>query len=500
MRWDQLGYNSFDTALFVTPCDRYIHPDEKGYTGVRSNAGDWVRTAYHDMAPHNKEDGSGGMDGSIRFWEEQARPENPGTHFNNSVGFVAGAIDRHFSLADGLALLLIMAVENCGGPEIDFRGGRIDATEPNNAGVPEPDQDLDSHEAAFARQGFTPEEMIGLVACGHTMGSVQHADFPDQVAESPNGTDYDAGVSFDSSLVAFDNTVATEYIDGTTQNPLVVGLNDTKNSDARIFSLDGNQTMSSFAKDPALFASTCATLLARMIDTVPAGVTLTEVIRPLPVKPSELKLTYLTNGTISLSGEVRLFDVTENEARTVQIAWTDSSCTGDDCAVHRATMPHTTSMSSSAQAGRYTNLWYGNTAGLAELDAAKGFGAFWFEIDEGNGAGPTKKDQDGAGFALPTDKFMLAEGTCGPTVAVAVHGSLNATRVFIAGDAFTADNQAQASSPNEFDLSPSSDADEHGFVLWTVELGGLPGYSYGILAEIDGSTIELPQNERSDFC
>ena len=37
---------------------------------------------------------------------------------------------------------------------------------------------------------------------------------------------------------------ATEYIEGTTQNPLVVGLNETKNSDGRIFSLDGNQTMS----------------------------------------------------------------------------------------------------------------------------------------------------------------------------------------------------------------------------------------------------------------
>ena len=44
MRWDQLGYNSFEPALFVTPCDRYIHPTEKGYEGVRSNAGDWIRT------------------------------------------------------------------------------------------------------------------------------------------------------------------------------------------------------------------------------------------------------------------------------------------------------------------------------------------------------------------------------------------------------------------------------------------------------------------------
>jgi hypothetical protein len=53
-----------------------------------------------------------------------------------------------------------------GGPEIAFRGGRVDAVGPNNPGVPEPEQSLDSHIASFARQGFTQTEMIGLVACG----------------------------------------------------------------------------------------------------------------------------------------------------------------------------------------------------------------------------------------------------------------------------------------------------------------------------------------------
>ncbi|KAL1746718.1 heme peroxidase [Schizophyllum fasciatum] len=509
LRWDQLGYNSFEAALFVTPCDRYIHPQDPGYKGVRSNAGDWIRTAYHDMAPHNKEDGTGGMDSSIRMWEEQARAENPGTHFNNSVGFVAGAVDRHFSLADGLALLLVMAVENCGGPEVDFRGGRIDATEPNAAGVPEPDQDLDSHEAAFARQGFTPEEMIGLVACGHSIGSVQHADFPDQVPASPDGEDVIAGVAFDGTLVEFDNTIATEYIEGTTQNPLVVGLNDTKNSDGRIFSLDGNKTMAAFAKDADHFASTCASLFARMIDTVPKGVELTEVIRPLPAKPSELKLTYTKSGNITLSGEVRLFDIAENDARTVQIAWTDATCTdGADCPVHRARMPHTANMTGSAQAKRYTSLWYGSapplkdivggTAGLASIDPAAGFGAFWFEADEGDGKA-VAYDQDGARFALPTDRVMRAEGTCEKTVNVAVHESVKPTRVYIAGDAFTADNQGQAPA-REFDLKAGGAADANGYVIWTAELEAMPSFSYGILAEADGKTIELPQNERSDFC
>ena len=58
---------------------------------------------------------------------------------------------------------------------------------------------------------------------------------------------------------------------------------------------------------------------------------------------------------------------------------------------------------------------------LADIDPAKGFGGFWFEVDEGDG-NAVKKDQDGAGFALPTDKIMLAEGTCEKTINVAVSG------------------------------------------------------------------------------
>jgi hypothetical protein len=67
------------------------------------------------------------------------------------------------SVCSGLVRLIIRA---SGGPEIPYRGGRVDALEPNAPGVPEPQQDLDAHIASFARQGFTKTEMIGLVACG----------------------------------------------------------------------------------------------------------------------------------------------------------------------------------------------------------------------------------------------------------------------------------------------------------------------------------------------
>ena len=39
---------------------------------------------------------------------------------------------------------------------------------------------------------------------------------------------------------------AVEFVEGTTGNPLVVGANDTTNSDKRIFASDGNVTMKGY--------------------------------------------------------------------------------------------------------------------------------------------------------------------------------------------------------------------------------------------------------------
>ena len=90
--YDQQGYNSRGilAGALGTNCEAFNF----GNTPNRSNAADWVRAvcescvlprrnatadptcglqAYHDMATHNMEDGSGGLDASIQF--EQDRPE-----------------------------------------------------------------------------------------------------------------------------------------------------------------------------------------------------------------------------------------------------------------------------------------------------------------------------------------------------------------------------------------------------------------------------------------
>jgi len=56
--------------------------------------------------------------------------------------------------------------------------------------------------AGFAGAGFNQADAIGLTACGHTMGGVHHANFPDVVPESAVGPDNADG------RIAFDDTVA----------------------------------------------------------------------------------------------------------------------------------------------------------------------------------------------------------------------------------------------------------------------------------------------------
>ncbi|KAJ7442329.1 heme peroxidase [Mycena galericulata] len=353
-RFDQSGFNALPMALFVSPCDLFIF----GNTGAtsRSDAADWIRTTYHDMATYNITDGTGGLDASIRFVEEQARPENVGDGFNNTFSVLLGLSTRYISIADIIALGTIIAIENCGGPEIAFRGGRVDAGVPNAPGVPEPQQDLDSHMASFARQGFTQTEMIGLVACGsvifHTFGGVQHDPFPDIVGVLNDTHNTEDVAHFDITFVTFDNN---EYISGTTQNPLVVGFNDTTNSDKRIFASDGNATILSFANSLDLYTSTCADLFARMLDTFASGVELTDVITPLPVKPSNLQL-ILSGDTIQFAGEVRLWNISTSSLPTVSLVWDDHSG-----GTNNAAPAHFLGLST-AVAGRYTAAGYGFNA------------------------------------------------------------------------------------------------------------------------------------------
>lgn len=105
--------------------------------------------------------------------------------------------------------------------------------------------------------------------------------------------------------------------------------------------------------------------------------------------------------------------------------WTDHS--GSEKA---APLSHTPDMVSTALGGRRWGLWYNVSAPFVALDATAALGAVRFEIDEGDGAGePRVEDQHGLGFVLQ-DTIMWAASTC--IVFGGEQGSPSAGRMDIA--------------------------------------------------------------------
>ncbi|KAF8188810.1 heme peroxidase, partial [Mycena galopus ATCC 62051] len=295
------GFSSSGIVDEVTPCSQ--SPASGSFPG-RQNTAEWLRTAYHDVATYNSATGLGGLDGSITF--ETNRPENIGTAFNTTASFFGPLQTKRISFSDVLALGVILAIKNCAGPSIPFRPGRIDATEAGPFGVPQPTESLQTHIAEFARQGFNATEMIALVACGHTVGGVHQVDFPQSVKGAITPDNLEGVVHFDDTFDVYDNHIATQYINDSSVDQLLVGFNSSTNSDAAIFASDGNQTMLAFAQSNDAFLSRCGDLLERMLNTVPASVQLGDVIEPLTVKPYELSLFFNATGGLQLSGYIRV--------------------------------------------------------------------------------------------------------------------------------------------------------------------------------------------------
>ncbi|KAL9097276.1 MAG: hypothetical protein Q9165_000703 [Trypethelium subeluteriae] len=289
----------------ITPCSNYFQGPQ---TLGRETAAQWLRVAFHDFVTAHVGEGTGGIDASIGF--ETAREENSGTAFNDSFSFWASYVNAHVSMADVLALGTVTSVGNCGGPRIPYRGGRIDATGPGASGVPAPDTDLATTLSFFANAGFNQVDSIKLTACGHTLGSVHHGGFPtvmDNSTVSPNNTQ-GAG-HLDSTNAEFDIDVVEEYVSGTGQRggPLVTSFNESSRSDLRLYESDNNATMQGLAKGGTEgFFGTCVDLLARMLNTVPANVRLTDVVEPMKIKPVNVTFDIDETGTMILTGAIRV--------------------------------------------------------------------------------------------------------------------------------------------------------------------------------------------------
>jgi len=283
--------------------DRVYPCDKSRFEPGRNNPAEFLRTAFHDMAAHNRFTGIGGMDASVQY--ELDRTENAGPAISSSLGYMSPYLSRKTSMADLIATGVYSAVRACDGPSIPIRHGRRDASDPNGRGIPAVDNSTASFRAEFFRMGLNPVEMIQLVACGHTLGGVHSQTFP-QI--NPPGTHANEFAPLDSTNTRYDNQGVVEYLGGTTDNPLVRGPSASlgQNSDLRIFSSDGNATIRAMA-DPNAFKGVCRNILQKMLDSVPSGVALSGPVEPYVVKPVDMQLTLQSGGESLLwTGYIRV--------------------------------------------------------------------------------------------------------------------------------------------------------------------------------------------------
>lgn len=269
----------------------------------RQNAAEWLRTGFHDMSTANSFFKRGGLDGSLQY--ELTNSENKGPGLKTTIEHMAPFITTRSSLSDLIALGVYASVRSCGGPAVTVKAGRVDAIRRGDTGVPQPQNTVLSFQQQFERMGFTNEEMIEVTACGHTLGGVHTSDFADIIDPS---LVVDGQAVLDETVALFDNKVVTEYLDGSTKNPLVVGPSVGRgwNSDFKVFNSDRNVTMQRLA-DAANFRSSCQRVLSKMIDIVPPGVVLTDAIAPYAVKPVNLQLTLAGGGnSLLFTGYIRV--------------------------------------------------------------------------------------------------------------------------------------------------------------------------------------------------
>ncbi|KAF8643780.1 hypothetical protein AX16_008799 [Volvariella volvacea WC 439] len=415
-RWPSPQYDALETFLYEgiradgSSMASLVHPCKTRPSTRASVAAEWLRFTYHDVSTHNIEDGTGGLDASVAY--ELDREENIGQGMRDSLADFETFPNKYLSRSDVIAIGTIFGIASCGGPIIPFRGGRIDALEAGPFGVPEPHQDLATHTEIFRRQGFSEEDMIALVACGHTMGGVRSPDFPDIVAPhaNPNLPGFE---NFDTTT-DFDNAVVTQYLDGTSTNPLVVHHNATLTSDLRIFASDGNATMESLSSTET-FMQSCSRVLEQMLNTVPREVTLTEEITLLPAKVYGVMLS-IERGRLIFKASLRLtkpLGENANAQRVVTMLWCDKNGSASDCA---GTTNFAQSVRNSQEELAISpitsrlGLSFVNYHFVVPIQSEASISKFWFEVDEQDGSSATVYDNEGDGYVVQQDTILFVPG------------------------------------------------------------------------------------------
>lgn len=405
------GYRARGFASPVIPCSNGDGVD-------RNSAAEWIRTAFHDMASANANTGSGGMDGSILY--ELSSAEHAGAAFRNTLTRYAPFFSSRTSLADLIAAGVYSATRSCGGPAVPVRGGRKDAGGAGASGqIPDAANAIGIFRNQFTRMGIAGvnnTEMIQLVACGHTLGGVHAAEQPNIIDSGTFPNNY---AHFDTSVASFDNKIATEFLSGNTKNPMVFGKsyradNRGRDSDRRVYSSDGNYTMQAM-QDPQTFNSMCKAVFQKMIDTVPRGIALTDVITPYDVKPYDVQLTLLDGGvSLGFTGEIRV-RTNSGSISKVQLIYKDRTGAA-------ASAPIDTTFKGTASGFDDSFSFYGFSANLS---AENSISSFSIVVTSG-GLSQTFTNNDN-GYAVNDNVIFQSPQSCADgsgklTIAAAIRG------------------------------------------------------------------------------
>jgi len=133
-----------------------------------------VRLAWHASGTYSKADGTGGSDGAtMRYAPESDDPANAGLH--EARKRIQMVKDKHpgITYADLWVLASYVAIEEMGGPHIDFRPGRKDKDSskqcPAVGRLPDAAQGAQHIRDVFYRMGFNDQEIVALIGA-HALG------------------------------------------------------------------------------------------------------------------------------------------------------------------------------------------------------------------------------------------------------------------------------------------------------------------------------------------
>lgn len=126
----------------------------------------------------------------------------------------------------------------------------------------------------------------------------------------------------------------------------MTAANVSERSDLRLYSSDSNATLQGMTDDE-IFRTKCYAVFEKMINTVPATVTLSDPVTPLTWKGVDVMMDIDSAGTVSVSGLIRNLYTTVTPPSTV--SYTTASAAGNS-----------TTQTSSTATGSGTSL-YGNT-------------------------------------------------------------------------------------------------------------------------------------------